>query len=75
MRPRGQDQTNDTWKGLSDMSVAIPLADRIKALKESMEEADKAVEQWSESKKKCADATMQPRRLASYYESELCKSQ
>jgi hypothetical protein len=53
------------------MSVATPVVDRIRALKESMEEAAKIVENWSETKRQSADVTIQTRSLASFYESPI----
>jgi hypothetical protein len=53
------------------MSVAIPVADRIRALRESMEEAAKTVRNWSETKRESADVTIQTRSLASLYESQI----
>jgi hypothetical protein len=51
------------------MSVAMPVADRIRALQASMEEATKIVEGWSATKREGADVTIQTHSLASLYES------
>jgi len=53
------------------MVVAVPVEDRVRALQESMDEATKRVNDWSESKRESADVTIQTRSLASYYESQL----
>jgi hypothetical protein len=47
------------------------VADRIRALKESMEEAAKTVQSWSATKRESADITIQTRSLASFYESTI----
>ncbi|AEU38574.1 hypothetical protein AciX8_4299 [Granulicella mallensis MP5ACTX8] len=54
------------------MSVAMPVVDRIQALRESMEEAATTVQNWSPAKRESADITIQTRSLASYYESKIC---
>lgn len=57
------------------MSVAIPIADRIQALRQSVEQAASKVESWPQSKRDSADITLQTRSLASYYESVICATQ
>lgn len=53
------------------MSVAMPVADRIKAMKEGLEDAARTVQTWSDSKRQSADVTIQTRSLASFYESPI----
>jgi len=53
------------------MSVTMPVGDRIQALRKSMDEAAKTVDNWSAAKRESADVTIQTRNLASLYESQI----
>lgn len=52
-------------------SVTMPVGDRIQALRKSMDEAAKTVDNWSAAKRESADVAMQTRSLASLYESQI----
>lgn len=49
----------------------MPVGDRIQALRKSMDEAAKTVDNWSAAKRESADVTIQTRNLASLYESQI----
>ncbi len=46
------------------MSVTMPVGDRIQALRKSMDEAAKTVDNWSAAKRESADVTIQNANLA-----------
>jgi len=56
------------------MPVTLPVADRIQALRNNVEEASNKVNSWSPAKRESADVTIQTRSLASYYESVICSN-
>ncbi len=51
------------------MSTNVQKADRVAVLKRSLSEASEKVQRWGPSKHASAEATVDPKRLASYYES------